>query len=50
VLDIDSFCADPVSQRYEFNFRLPDRIANGPHEVLVTLGKRTSPPLAIEVG
>jgi SAM-dependent methyltransferase len=50
VLDIDSFCADPVSQRYEFNFRLPDRIANGPHEVLVTLGKRTFPPLAIEVG
>lgn len=50
VLDIDSFCADPVSQRYEFNFRLPDRVSNGPHEVLVTMGKRTFAPLAIEVG
>jgi hypothetical protein len=49
VLDIESFCADPVSRRYEFNFRLPDRIAKGPHEALVGMGKRTFPPLAIEV-
>jgi hypothetical protein len=49
VLDIDSFCADPISQRYEFNFRLPGGIARGSHEVLVTMGKRTFPPLGIEV-
>ena len=49
VLDTDWFCADPTSLRYEFNFRLPDRISNGPHEVLVAVGKRTFPPLAIEV-
>jgi hypothetical protein len=49
VLEIESFCADPVSQRWEFNFRLPERIAAGPHEVLVTLGKRQFAPLAIEV-
>ena len=49
VLDIDSFCGDPVGRRYEFNFRLPDRVLPGPHEVLVTLGKRAFPPLAIEV-
>jgi SAM-dependent methyltransferase len=49
VLDIESFCADPISQRYEFNFRLPARIAPGPHQVLVTLGKRKFAPLDIEV-
>ena len=49
VLDIDFFCGDPVSQRWEFNFRLPEAISTGPQEVLVTLGKRAFPPLAIEV-
>jgi SAM-dependent methyltransferase len=46
---LESFCADPMTQRYEFNFRLPDGIAPGPHDVLVSLGKRTFPPLQIEV-
>jgi hypothetical protein len=49
VLEIESFCADPVSQRYEFNFRLPAQVAPGPHEVLVSLGKRKFAPLGIEV-
>jgi SAM-dependent methyltransferase len=49
VLDIDSFCADPVSQRYEFNFRVPPDIAPGAREVHVRLGKREFAPLAIEV-
>jgi hypothetical protein len=48
-LEIESFCADPISQRYEFNFRLPERIDAGPHEVLVSLGKRKFAPLGIEV-
>ena len=48
-VEIESFCADPITQRYEFNFRLPERIGPGPHEVQVLLGKRTFPPLAIEV-
>jgi SAM-dependent methyltransferase len=48
-LEIESFCADPITQRYEFNFKVPGRIAPGPHEVLVSLGKRTFAPLAIEV-
>ena len=47
--EIESFCADPVSQRYEFNFRLPESISKGPHEVLVSLGKRKFAPLEIEV-
>jgi hypothetical protein len=49
VLDIESFCADPISQRYEFNFRLPAQVSPGPHQVLVSLGKRTFAPLEIEV-
>jgi hypothetical protein len=49
-LEIESFCADPITQRYEFNFRLPTRITPGPHEVEVSLGKRKFAPLAIEVG
>jgi hypothetical protein len=48
-LEIESFCADPVSQRYEFNFKLPERTSKGPHEVLVSLGKRKFAPLEIEV-
>ena len=47
--EIESFCADPITQRYEFNFKLPERIAKGAHEVVVSLGKRTFAPLAIEV-
>jgi hypothetical protein len=46
---IDSFCADPVTLRYEFNFKLPDRIGVGAHEVSVRLGKRNFAPLSIEV-
>jgi SAM-dependent methyltransferase len=49
VLDTESFCADPIGQRYEFNFRLTDRIGKGPHEVTVKLGRRQFPPFAIEV-
>jgi SAM-dependent methyltransferase len=48
-VEIESFCADPITQRYEFNFRLPERIGPGPHEVQVSLGKRTFPTLPIEV-
>ena len=48
-LDIDSFCADPLSQRYEFNFRLPDNIGPGSHQVVVKLGRRTFAPREIEV-
>jgi ubiquinone/menaquinone biosynthesis C-methylase UbiE len=48
-LEIDSFCADPLTQRYEFNFRLPEVIRPGAHEVVVELGRRKFAPLAIEV-
>jgi hypothetical protein len=49
VLEIESFCTDPIWQRYEFNFRLPARIAKGRREVLLSLGNRKLAPLEIEV-
>ena len=47
--DCDSFCIDPVARRYEFNFRLPPGIGEGPHEVRIVAGRRSLPPLLIEV-
>jgi hypothetical protein len=49
VRDIDAFCADPLTGRYEFNFRLPDSMAAGPHQLQVTHGKRRYAPAPIEV-
>ncbi len=49
VRDIDAFCADPLTGRYEFNFRLPDSIAAGAHQLQVTHGKRRYAPAPIEV-
>jgi hypothetical protein len=49
VRDIDAFCADPLTSRYEFNFRLPDGTPPGPHHLTVTHGKRSYPPTRIEV-
>jgi len=48
-VEVDSFCADPIGQRYEFNFRLPESIRSGPHEVRIALGHRVLAPLPIEV-
>jgi SAM-dependent methyltransferase len=48
-LEIDSFCADPIGQRFEFNFRLPQSIGSGPHQVRISLGHRALAPLPIEV-
>ena len=45
----DIFCTDPLEQRYEINLFLPDAIGRGAHQVNLNLGKRTFPPVAIEV-
>ncbi|HWC96481.1 MAG TPA: hypothetical protein VG456_07025, partial [Candidatus Sulfopaludibacter sp.] len=47
--DVDSFCADPIGQRYEFNFRLPAAIGSGSHLVRIALGQRALAHLPIEV-
>ena len=48
VLEVDSFCTDPVMQRWEFNFRLP-AVAPGPHVVSIALGRRLVATVPIEV-
>jgi len=45
----EAFCADPVAQRWEFNFSLPENLATGPHWVSIVLGRRAFPPVPIEV-
>ena len=47
--DTDVFCTDPLAQSYEFNFRLPKGIVNGPHEVRISLGRRRFAPVVIEI-
>ena len=47
---IDRFCTDVLSQRWEFNFHLPEKIGAGPHEVRLGLGRRSFAPVPIEVG
>jgi len=43
------FCVDPIVQKFEFNFRLPEGLAAGAHEVRARLGHREFAPMAIEV-
>jgi SAM-dependent methyltransferase len=45
----EAFCIDPVSQRWEFTFRLPGGIGRGPHRISIALGRRAFPPIPIEV-
>jgi SAM-dependent methyltransferase len=47
---VDRFCTDVLSQRWEFNFHLPEAVREGPHNVHIRLGRRTFAPVAIEVG
>jgi SAM-dependent methyltransferase len=43
------FCVDPTAQKFEFNFRLPEGLAKGAHEVRARLGRREFAPWAIVV-
>ncbi len=45
----DIFCTDPLEQRYEVNLFLPEAIQPGPHQVRLSLGRRTFAPVPIEV-
>jgi len=42
-------CTDPVEQRHEINFALPDSIGPGLHELRIYIGSRAFPPMTIEV-
>ncbi len=49
VLDLDSFCTDPLPPRFEVNFKLPDEIGPGSHWLQMRLGSREVAPVGIEV-
>ena len=49
IAELDAFCTDPVTMRFEINFTLPDAIAKGAHTVEMRLGSRGFPPVGIEV-
>jgi SAM-dependent methyltransferase len=42
-------CTDPVEQRHEINFALPDSIGPGAHDLRIYIGSRAFPPVTIEV-
>jgi hypothetical protein len=46
---LDVFCGDPLEQRYEINAYLPDAIRPGPHQLMLSMGRRAFAPVAIEV-
>ena len=49
VPDLDLFCTDPVNERFEVNFKLPDSAARGAHTVEVRVGARVFPAVGIDV-
>jgi len=49
VSDMESFCTDPRPQRFEVNFKLPEEIGAGEHQLVLQVGRRRLPPVALEV-
>jgi SAM-dependent methyltransferase len=49
VNDLEWFCTDPLPQRYEVNFKLPDTADPGRRELRVNIGRRRFAPVMIEV-
>jgi ubiquinone/menaquinone biosynthesis C-methylase UbiE len=49
VYDFEYLCTDPRPQRFEVNFRLPEEVGPGVHPLVVKIGRRTLPPVSIEV-
>lgn len=48
-LDLEFFCIDPRPQRFEVNFRLPEELPAGEHNLIVSVGHRKLAPIPIEV-
>ncbi len=49
VSDVEYFCTDPRPQRFEVNFRLPEEVGPGTHPLVLQIGRRKLPPVALEV-
>ena len=49
VRDLEFLCIDPRQQRFDVNFRLPEEIEPGQHELQVRMGRRKLAPVMLEV-
>jgi SAM-dependent methyltransferase len=47
--EVEYFCVDPLYQRYEFNFRLPEGMSAGARTLAIALGRRDFAAVHIEV-
>jgi SAM-dependent methyltransferase len=46
---LEYFCIDPRPQKFELNFRLPEDVGPGRHELVVRIGRRKLAPVPLEV-
>lgn len=49
VRNLEVHCTDPLPPRYELNFRLPQELPEGRHELRIGLGRRILAPVEIAV-
>jgi SAM-dependent methyltransferase len=49
VREFEIRCTDPLPPRHEVNFRLPEGLPQGLHELRIAVGRRTLSPVSIEV-
>lgn len=49
VWDLEFFCIDPRPQRFEINFRLPESVGPGQHELSIRVGRRKLAPVLLDV-
>ncbi len=49
VRDFEIRCTDPLPPRHEVNFRLPNGLPNGTHELRFAVGRRRLSPVTIEI-
>ena len=49
IAGVESFCVDPVAQRWEFNLPLPPGVRKGVHHLHIAIGRREFPSVPVEV-
>jgi hypothetical protein len=49
VMNLEYFCVDPRSQKFEMNFQLPEELTSGDHALHVRIGHRKLAPVVLEI-
>jgi hypothetical protein len=47
--DLDAFCVDPLTRRFEINLAVPRAVPAGRHRLQLSIGRRTFPAVEIEL-